>query len=192
MSEEPVPYISDAAFTLAYAFPAGIRPQPAGLSRHWSPWLRPGRDLTCFPVTVNGETVFIPDRVDLWPGFWPHRSDESRGGQMRQCMMTRSSSGFERQAAVRRVATINRAWSAPFLVALAGDYVIEILDEVHATLPVMDGAVVGHFLRENPAFHHLTRDRVMSYWNAYYRADFRRADYVGFRLLDAFDAMAKD
>src|SRR5687767_8120022 len=107
---------------------------------------------------------------------------------MVQCLLTRSNDGFQRQRAVRELLTDIRPWSAPFVAALIGEYVIEILHDIHAALsqPLLE-ALAG-FISTNPTYWERTQQRVASYWNVYYRADFRRSDYVGFKLLDALNA----
>lgn len=72
---------------------------------------------------------------------------------------------------------------------MLGEYVIEIIDDIYRGVPHFDRAVLATFIRENPAFYRLTRDRVMSYWNCNYRSQFLRGDYVGFKLLRELDAL---
>lgn len=75
----------------------------------------------------------------------------------------------------------------PFVVHLCGEYVIEILAEIEASLPSMDQCVYGAFFRENPDFLKRTHDRMISYWDCYYRWLYKRKlDYVGFRVFEQF------
>lgn len=48
---------------------------------------------------------------------------------------------------------------------------------------------MGAFVRANPDFIRLTRARVISYWNCYFR-HIPRQDYVGLRLMDRIEAAA--
>jgi hypothetical protein len=109
---------------------------------------------------------------------------------MAHCLFTRSTNGHERQRALGTILTLNEPWSISFVVALIGEYVIEILDDIAAALPLLDRALVGQFLQENPAFHRLTQARVVSYWDVYYRFQYRWQDYVGFKLVEALASMA--
>ncbi len=111
---------------------------------------------------------------------------------MAQCIRTRSANGFERQAALQEVLAINAPWSIPFVVALIGEYVIEIIDDIYAALPRIDRDLVAGFINDNPDFYKLTRARVMSYWDCNYRRQYQRSDYVGFKLMQALDAMWSD
>ena len=46
---------------------------------------------------------------------------------------------------------------------------------------------MGAFVASNPDFVRLTRARVASYWDCYFRRTPRR-DHVGFRLIDRIEA----
>jgi len=141
-----------------------------------------------FSVNVLGETLRIPNRVHLSarPEF-PGLSLFER--QMALCLLTRSTDGFQRQAALQEVLRINQPWSIPFVIALIGEYVVEIIRDIHAALLDLERDVVSAFIRANPVFYMLTCDRVMSYWDCYYRWQFSRSDYVGFKLLRELGAM---
>ena len=173
-------------YTFAAAFPSelGSQSEAAVLALNLSSDYDYGR----FSLSVLGETLLIPRRVfsrsikpDLSGLSWQQR-------QIAQCIRTRSTDGFERQAALEEVLAINAPWSIPFVIALIGEYVIQIIDDVYAVVPQFDPDVVAQFIRDNPGFYQLTRDRVTSYWNCYYR-QFQRSDYVGFKLLRELEAM---
>ena len=173
--------------TFAHAFPREL----ASDLKQITPVLSAfgGHNLGDFQVSVLSQTVRIPYRLysagtaPALIGLSPLQL------QMAQCLLTRSSDGYERQGALQDVIAIDTAWSIPFVVALIGEYVIEILDDIYLALPRLRPETVAGFIRENPAFYKLTKDRVASYWNCYYRRH-HPSEYVGFRLLRALDAMA--
>lgn len=139
-----------------------------------------------FEVTLRDETIRIPARLR----FRNNHADEAIEGNTRlmvRCLRSRSTDGFERQRAVRNLLLDVQPWSAPFIVALIGEYVIEILDDIATAFSdsVLDPIV--EFLLENPAYWLLTKQRVSSYWNVYYRRSTRRADYSGFKLTRQID-----
>lgn len=63
----------------------------------------------------------------------------------------------------------------PFVVALLGEYIVEIVDSVRTGLAELDTPGTwqwrqyGRFAADNPGFMSLTRERAVSYWNCYYR-----------------------
>ena len=170
--------------TVAAAFPTELGSDLEQISSVFSAFL--DYDLGHFQVSVFSQTVRIPYRL-FSPGIAPPLTGLSpRQRQMAQCVLTRSSDGYQRQAALQDVIAINTAWSIPFVAALIGEYIIEILDDIHLAIPRLQPEVVAGFIRENPAFYKLTRNRVASYWNCYYRWH-HPSQYVGFRLLRALD-----
>ena len=72
------------------------------------------------------------------------------------------------------------------VVALCGEYVIELLHYIWERRSLFDVAVLGRWLRDNPEFYARTRSRVISYWDCYYRTA-RFEDYVGSQLVAFFD-----
>jgi hypothetical protein len=150
-----------------------------------------------FSVQVGSQCVLIParlhfasDRLSL-PG-----SDEA--WPFARALQTRSNDGFERQRAARDLLADLHGWGAPFIVALIGGYVVEILDDIAAALTPEIARILGAFIACNEAYWNTTKRRVTSYWNVYYRARWlndygraeRRDEFVGFRLVQQLEAAA--
>lgn len=138
-------------------------------------------------VVVRGESLNIPYRIY-------HDSDQNLVACLSKtqaiiyaCVLTRNHDGHVRQRQIERLVASPEPWIAPFVMQLCGEYVIEILDAVEAHSSAMDQRTYGAFFRENPLFFQRTRDRMISYWDCYYRWLYKReTDYVGFRLFDRF------
>lgn len=137
-------------------------------------------------MNVGADPVSIPCRLRF--SSFPRRvSEEGAIYLVGQCLESRSNDGFQRQRAVRELLADVQPWSAPFIVALIGEYLIEILQDIDDALDPRSAAVLAEFISANPNYWRTVRNRVMSYWNVYYRADFRRGDYLGFRLIEALE-----
>ncbi|WGS51681.1 hypothetical protein LFL96_09360 [Paraburkholderia sp. D15] len=140
-------------------------------------------------VVVRGESLNIPYRIH-------HDCDDTLFLGLNEvqaaiyaCALTRHHDGHVRQRHVERLVTSPEPWVAPFVVHLCGEYVVEILAVIEASLPSMDQHVYGVFFQENPTFLKRTHDRMVSYWDCYYRWLYKRkTDYVGFRIFEQFDA----
>ncbi|WP_244140477.1 hypothetical protein [Burkholderia sp. BCC1047] len=138
-------------------------------------------------VIVRGESLNIPYRIH-------HDCDDTLFARLNEvqaaiyaCVLTRHLDGHVRQRHIERLVTSSEPWIAPFVVHLSGEYVIEILATIEANLPFMDQSVYGAFFRDNPAFLSRTHDRMISYWDCYYRWRYKRTlDYVGFRIFERF------
>ena len=147
-----------------------------------------------FSVRVNAEPISIPQRVYHDPmgisaifrlGF---RSKVER--EILDCIFTRHANGFTRQKHLGWIIRSNNVWIPPFVLRLAGEYVIEILRDIEHALPLLDRAVYSDFVWNNPAFVQRTKQRITSYWNCYYRS-ISRTEYPGFRILSLIEELEK-
>ena len=134
-----------------------------------------------FRVLVHGETLEIPERL-----YVARAAFENRDG-LGSCLLTRHHNGFVRQRALEETLSLKQPWTAPFIVRLVGEYVIEIIEQIDAAFDQISDAQLGDFVAANPAFIRLTRARVTSYWNSYFRKT-PPSEYVGFRVMDRIEA----
>ena len=71
---------------------------------------------------------------------------------------------------------------------MSGEYVMELQQYIWERRELFDRIALGRWLNENRSFYSLTRSRIVSYWDAYYRRtqpDFK--SYVGGQLIAFFD-----
>jgi len=162
--------VRDDALLAASAFPDG----------HQSP--------DGFSVKIAGQAVTIPYRI------YHDRSRISAlsldGLQMHlvDCLLTRHNDGYVRHEHLRRIITRKHAWVPPFVLQLAGEYVVEILETIRHNLEALDHAIYAAFVRDNPEFLAITEQRIISYWDCYYRGT-RREEYVGFQVVEFMKAL---
>lgn len=90
----------------------------------------------------------------------------------------------ESQAALRAILPLKTSWSIPFVVLLAGEYVVEIIDDIVNSLSLLDPVAYGAFARENARLMLLLEARATSYWACYYRHSFAdRYQYPGLKFM---------
>ncbi|PHQ79703.1 MAG: hypothetical protein COB66_06330 [Coxiella sp. (in: Bacteria)] len=78
-------------------------------------------------------------------------------------------------------------------VTLLGEYVIEMLFVIYENLNNLDLEPYKNFIFNNQEFYCLIKQRVASYWNCYYRWNYKdKKDYVGFKILTFIDSYIKD
>ncbi len=174
---------------LRAAFPAALGADADLVIAALPPAPRPHADETIGPVVIGRERLRIPCRV-----FFPEPADAGAARELSgtqrlilASLYTRHHDGFVRHRHVRTLLATPAAWAAPFIVALVGEYVVEIVETIarEAAEPVREQC--RRFVAENPAFAALTRRRVMSYWDRYYRERFPRfRDYPPFRVITTF------
>lgn len=167
---------------LACAFPAEVRQDALRACAAFPSVRALGGN---FSVRVGDEAVTIPFRVHFDLALIRSDSLTSPQQQLVDCLLTRHSDGFVRQSHLARIVGLSRSWVPPFVVQLAGEYVAEILKVIHQSLPLLDPSVYREFINGNPAFLDLTEQRIVSYWDCYYR-DESRDEYIGFKILDFF------
>lgn len=142
-------------------------------------------------VMLRSEQIQIPERVyfdlDLET---PHPDLSTVQRTMYACLYTRHDNGYMRKDALRITLQSNAYWVAPFVVQLASEYVEEILLVIYHQLPDLNKAVYRSFLKANPRYYQRTKQRMISYWNCYYRwKQPRLAEYVGAHIFAYFDAL---
>jgi hypothetical protein len=77
------------------------------------------------------------------------------------------------------------------VVLLAGEYVIEIIDDIVTSFPMLDQAAYVNFLRENRALMRHLRSKATSYWDCYYRTSYPdRGSYPGLAFLHQLELWA--
>jgi hypothetical protein len=137
-----------------------------------------------FTAHVAGEVVEIPSRVYFTSLGPVQRNDLTPAErELINLLYTRHHNGFVRESALKCVVQVPRPWVCPFVVHLCGEYVVEILHEIERRLVILDRTMYAEFLANNAVLWSLTKQRVASYWNCYYRQQFAWHDYVGFRIV---------
>ncbi|MET7977334.1 hypothetical protein ABZW44_30820 [Streptomyces mirabilis] len=152
-------------------------------------------------VEVQGETVAIPYRI--------YNEEPDTGGSERpltetqqvilHCLYSRHSDGRVRQRHLEKIMASSEPWVVPFVVQLASEYVLEILDTIGLGVPGLaapgsaDRRRYGEFIERNPDFFARTERRVVSYWSCYYRWKYEVfGTYPGSALMEAFRAAASE
>jgi hypothetical protein len=169
--------------SLVRAFPARLAPVVTDVAASLPETCRPpanpvtqGRSRTWPGLVVAGEPVVIPCQIynpEPSPGFLAglsHLEELVAAG-----IYSRHHDGFVRQRWLGTLLAADEPWVAPFIIQLLGEYVIEICYDIarfaRSELPA-HSALHRHlsaFLRDNPCFAELTRQRAISYWLCYYR-----------------------
>lgn len=167
---------------LTAAFPAKVASDASLAAKTVETMLHPRQVTEVFAVLSCGEPVRIPARLHfatealtLEPG--------TSAWLMARALQSRSNDGYQRQRAARDLLANLRPWTAPFIMALLGEYIVEILVDIEAGLTPESAAILAACIRENPAYWDLIKRRIMSYWHVYHRLAYSRTGYPGFRMI---------
>jgi len=180
----PEPFVNAAR----RAFPADARPQAeqafTTLSRFVDDAYRQGAER----YVVAGQEIALPRRLHF-AGLGIGKVE--RLSPAPACLVSRSTDGHLRQAAVRSLFAANEAWVGPYVVSLLGEYVLEIVEDISAALPLLDRPLYADFVRENPAALRTLRARATSYWNVYHRTEYPlQRHFPALRSLDELESWA--
>ena len=167
---------------LAEAFPMSMRTNAVEAGKVVHGLLDPRQWANQVSLLIGGEKILVPRRL-RYSEAQSASSNDGRVAQMVACLQTQSSNGFDRQRALRSLLPAVQPWSAPFVVTLIGEYVVEIIEDIAgATTPSNVDAMIS-FISENCDYWELTKQRVASYWNVYYRHKYTKLSYPGFQLV---------
>ncbi|MCY1207060.1 hypothetical protein D9M72_186460 [compost metagenome] len=141
-----------------------------------------------FTVLVQGERLSVPYRVYYSPrnlqSVIARSSEDTR--MLALCIGTRHWNGHVREDCLRQLLGNDRPWVVPFVVQLLGEYVIEIVETITASVSDASLELLCAFARENPEFMVTTRRRAASYWDCYHRGRFPTLQsYPAFVTLEA-------
>jgi len=172
------------------AFPFGMASLADEAASELSPFVDDTYRRRSEAIEVTGQTIAIPQRLHF-VGLYADTDRLSDLNPASRCLMTRATDGRLRQQAVRSVIGDQSAWVAPFVLMLLGEYVIEIVEDVRAALPVLDQSVYANLVRENRQTLQRLRARATSYWDAYYRQQYsQKRDYPGLQALHEMETWA--
>jgi hypothetical protein len=171
-----------------------------------------------FNVRLNAEMVSIPLRlygdsfssefrnekkVRLYASMATMEGLSPTQSLVMSCLLTRHDNGFVREDALCRIIGASEIFVASFVAQLASEYVYEILLQVWLRLDQLSPAIYGALFRDNPDWLIKLRQRMISYWDHYYRWDDYtsieggthrswRDPYIGFAIFDAFQHMQQN
>jgi len=142
------------------------------------------------PVLVAGEALHIPRR--FYSPEPPAEALDSLGASARTvlaCLYTRHNDGHVRERHLRYVISSTAHWVPPFVVQLLGEYVLEVHRVIVSNVNHLDQPSYVRFVAENPTFMQLTRQRVVSYWDCYFRsAAPKLQSHEAFRVLAGLES----
>lgn len=138
-----------------------------------------------FDIQINKEIVRIPERIyseDV--GEVEEAALSQIQKQILNCYFTRHHNGYIRQKRVNNIfkSGMIHYWCIPYIIRLAGEYVVEIIDDINRNINLVDEKALRDFIRQNQKFILTTEGRIASYWGEFYRHDYPKDKYVGFNV----------
>jgi hypothetical protein len=174
------------------AFPSSIRSEAVSVAAALPH--APLSPVGSFDVEVAGEQLTIPERIYQGGALNDYEDWPPTQRLVADCLYTRHHDGWVRERHARRLVEDVSPLVVPFVVRLVGEYVLNIVVVINERLDQVRTAgsaqhrAYGAFASANPRFVQLTKARVVSYWDCYYREQFPSlADYPTHRLITAIE-----
>ncbi|MFF2755874.1 hypothetical protein ACFVR1_19455 [Psychrobacillus sp. NPDC058041] len=100
------------------------------------------------------------------------------------CIYSRSCDGFVRQKHIYSLLQMDyEDWAIPYIVKICDEYVVEILEMTYDILKEQDTERIMRFCFENIVPFCKSYNRMISYWNEYYRYRYNNFHkYIGRKL----------
>lgn len=139
-----------------------------------------------YEVNLNSEKLIIPYRIYFDE---PLKMDEIRlievEKEILNCIFLRHKDGYLREIRLKSLLKSNSNFVIPFTFQLLGEYVFEILEVLDKHLKEPNLNLYKSFFEENLEYGQKTKDRMISYWDAYYRRGNypKLKGYLGYRLM---------
>lgn len=139
----------------------------------------------CSYTLLNGEAINFPYRIyylDIYENISEFFSFEQK--MIYHAIFTRSCNGFIREKHLKAILSVSYPdWIIPYIVKLSDEYVIEILEDIYEKIYKKDIEKLKIFCELNLVNFLISYDRMISYWNVYYRNKYIfYKDYIGYNL----------
>ena len=103
------------------------------------------------------------------------------------CIYTRHHNGYLRQQKVEKLIESKEYFVTPFMIQLIGELIFEILVPINDSVDKNTKNYVK-FIEENQIYWNLTKSRMISYWNEYYRKEHEKLkNYIGYKLVEKIE-----
>ena len=100
------------------------------------------------------------------------------------CIYTRNCDGYVRQTHLLNILNSNfPEWCMPYILRLSSEYVVEILVLIYNSVTDKNEQMIHDFCFNNPRLMKRSYQRMVSYWNEYYKEQSPRFnEYIGKKL----------
>lgn len=138
-------------------------------------------------IILDGEGLLIPSRIYFNE---PHSGEESTLTELQKvivsCIYLRHHDGHVRQKRLNALKSKGYYFIVPYAFQLLGEYVVEIVNDLDSFIDNANIQLFKQFISENLEYSALTRERMTSYWNEYYRFGNNAvfANYIGSRIFE--------
>ena len=142
--------------------------------------------------SLSGQSIHFPYRIyiqEMENEVFLKMSDKQK--MIIGCIYSRSCDGFVREKHIRNLLSMDYPeWVIPYIFKVCDEYVVEILQIVYDNLKDKNTESIKQFCANNRNSFCKSYNRMISYWNEFYRHDcYRYENYIGRKLfIECFGA----
>ena len=193
LNTETMPSVKREPFlkTASKAFPRVRKAMAENAGAVLTPFVEESYRIKSLECRIGGESVYIPERIHFNGLDEVNPLADHKSSLAIQCLCSRSTNGYLRQASLRCILEADQPWIIPFVVLLSGEYVVEITEDLASSISSRNREGYANFVRENRGVMRRLRSKATSYWNVYYRGSYpTRSVYPGLVFLGELDRWA--
>ena len=134
---------------------------------------------------LSDSIIQIPYRIYYMDNSNSFINDlNSRKKMILHCIYSRSDDGFVRQNHLKSLLSMDyEDWAIPYIVKICDEYIVEILEMTYVILRQQDTECIKKFCHQNRVSFCKSYNRMISYWNEFYRNEHKNfKQYVGRKL----------
>ena len=133
----------------------------------------------------NNKSIQFPYRIyykDVSGDVLNNLSEQQQ--MILHCIYSRSSDGIKRQNHLQALLKMDyEDWAIPYIVKVCDEYVVEILEMIYEKLNGQNTERIKSFCYENKESFCKSYNRMISYWNEFYRSQHPHfKNYIGRKL----------
>ena len=161
-----------------------------------------------FDVNLEGNTLSPPSRIyteeaQLSSSLKLIRLNSTQK-EILYCLFSRHHDGYVREKCLKKVILSNNKFTTPYIIQLLGEYVFEIIEIIYENRENLNHKNMVEYIRENPKHFEITKQRVYSYWDCYYRRAYPKykrdvkprgpsyLDYPGIKMVKYLNTLVKN
>ena len=142
-------------------------------------------NVTTVEYVQNGQVIKFPYRIynsDSSDQYIDTLSEQQK--MILHCIYSRHCDGFVRKKHLNALLLMDfEDWAIPYIVKVCDEYVVEIVEMTYEILKEKDTASIRRFCIENMQTFCKGYSRMTSYWNEYYRDEYKNFhQYIGWKL----------
>ena len=142
-------------------------------------------------IKIGSETINLPQRI-----YYYEITDENlenmteRQRRIVYCYFMCHNDGYIRQKYLRKIICtgIVYEFEMPYIVALLGQYIIEISKDIYDDFELLIKNNLEKFICENPLYIRTIESQIATYWGVYYRK-YPKESYFGFEIQKKLEKM---